>query len=105
MVSVGWVDSVDVKEEWWDSPDLPQLERLLKTAHEQCLAYAPTPPEVIPESWKQAQILWTKHLYARDKSGNGGTVGPDGFTVSTFPLVLEARSLLRPKTSPFKGLL
>lgn len=106
MATVGWVDSVALGAEWWDAPDQAQLIKLLGVAHENCLAYAPALAEgaPVPKSWEQAQVLWTKHLYARDKAGNGATVGPDGFAVSTFPLVLEARSLLRPKTSPYAGL-
>lgn len=105
MTIVGWVDLEALKESWWDSPDLDDLQELLEVAHEVCLAYAPTPPATIPKSWKKAQVLHAKHLYARDKGGNRDAVGPDGYTVSTFPLVLESRSLLRPRRSPFEGLL
>ena len=106
MAIVGWVDSVALAAEWWDAPDQPELIKLLDVAHENCLAYAPALAggATVPKAWAQAQVLWTKHLYARGKSGNQETVGPDGYTVSTFPLVLEARSLLRPKTSPYAGL-
>lgn len=106
MALVGWVDPVALKAEWWDAPEEPEFTALLTAAYEVCLAYAPTPvPATIPESWKLAQKLQAKHLFARDKSGNAGTMGPDGYQVSTFPLVLEARNLLRPKRGPFEGLL
>lgn len=107
MALVGWVESVDLAADWWDAPDQPQLIELLGAAHENCLAYAPALEEgaPVPKAWAQAQVLWTKHLYARDKSGNKEAVGPDGYAVSTFPLVLEARSLLRPRKSPYEGLL
>lgn len=107
MALIGWVDSVALKEDWWDAPELPDLEALLGVAHEVCLAYAPALAEgaTAPKAWAMAQTLQAKHLYARDKSGNRETVGPDGYTVSTFPLVLEARQLLRPRRSPFEGLL
>lgn len=107
MAIVGWVDSVALKTEWWDAPDQAELDDLLAAAHEVCLAYAPALAEgaPVPKSWAMAQKLQAKHLYARDKSGNRDSVGPDGYTVSTFPLVLEARNLIRPKRSPFEGLL
>jgi hypothetical protein len=107
MAIVGWVDSDALKAEWWDAPDQAELDALLGVAFEVCLAYAPplAAGAVVPESWAMAQKLQAKHLFARDKSGNRESVGPDGYTVSTFPLVLEARNLLRPKRSPFEGLL
>lgn len=107
MATIGWVDSALYKAEWWDAPDTAELDFLLGVAHEVCLAYAPALAEgaPVPKSWALAQKLQTKHLYARDQSGNKDTVGPDGYTVSTFPLVLEARNLLRPKRSPFEGIL
>ena len=107
MAVVGWVDSAALRAEWWDAPDQAELDALLGVAHEVCLAYAPAlaEGEPVPKAWAMAQKLQAKHLYARDKSGNKESVGPDGYTVSTFPLVLEARTLLRPKRSPFAGLL
>jgi hypothetical protein len=103
---VGWVDPVQLKAEWWDAPEEPELSNLLGVAYEVCLAYAPQPvPATIPASWAMAQKLQAKHLYARDKAGNAASIGPDGYQVSTFPLVLEARTLLRPRRSPFAGLL
>lgn len=104
---VGWVDLEALKESWWDSPELADLQELLEVAYEVCLAYAPAlaAGAPVPKSWKKAQVLHAKHLFARDKAGNRDAVGPDGYTVSTFPLVLESRSLLRPRRSPFEGLL
>lgn len=107
MAVVGWVDSVALKEDWWDAPEIADLEDLLAVAHEVCLAYAPALAEgaPVPKSWVKAQVLQAKHLFARDKGGNRDAVGPDGYTISTFPLVLESRSLLRPRGNPLLGLL
>lgn len=105
MALVGWVDPVRVAADWFDAPDEPELSELLGVAWEVCAAYAPTPePVPVPKAYGMAQVLQAKHLFARGKSGNRDTVGPDGYTVSTFPLVLEARTLLRPRRSPFEGL-
>lgn len=105
MAVVGWVDTVKLQAQWFDAPDDPELTDLLTAAYNVCLTYAPTPPATIPPEWAIAQTLQAKHMYARSKAGNGDSIGPDGYAVSTFPLVLEARNLLRPKRNPFLGVL
>jgi hypothetical protein len=99
MPTVGWVDTEDIETTWLDAPEEPELTELLEIAHEVCSAYAPAKqPSPIPARYKKAQLLQAQHIYARSKSGNGDSIGPDGFQVSTYALVLEARSLLRPPT-------
>jgi hypothetical protein len=107
MPTVGWLETEDVVDEWLDAPDEPELSRLLDIAYEAAAAYAPELPAgaKVPAGWGKAQLLHAQHVHARGKSGNGDSMGPDGFQISTYPLVLEARSLLRPKRSPLKGLL
>jgi hypothetical protein len=107
MPTVGWVDTEDITDRWLDAPEEPELTELLEIAHDVCLAYAPVLAEgrPTPAGWGKAQLLQAQHVYARAKSGNGESIGPDGFQVSTYPLVMEARSLLRPKRSPLAGLL
>ena len=107
MPKVGWVNTEDITDRWLDAPEEPELTELLEIAHEVCSAYAPTLPAgtAVPAGWGKAQLLQAQHVYARAKSGNGDSTGPDGFQISTYPLVLEARSLIRPKRSPFAGLL
>ena len=113
MAVVGWIDPATVDEYWADAPaEGIVLTTILTAAHEQCAAYAPAQPvdsetgqPLVPESWRLAQVLQAKHLSTRSKAGDSAGFGPDGFMVQTFPLVMEARSLLRPKRSPLKGLL
>lgn len=107
MPTVGWVDTEDITERWLDAPEEPELSELLEIAHGACSAYAPALADgaKTPLAWGKAQLLQAQHIYARAKSGNGETMGPDGYAVSTYPLVLESRSLLRPKRSPLAGLL
>ena len=106
MPRVGWLDTEAVAEEWMDAPEGDELSSLLEIAFDTCAAYAPAVPAGVktPAGYGKAQLLQAQHIYARSKSGNGETIGADGFTVSTYPLVLESRSLLRPKRSPFKGM-
>ena len=98
MPRVGWLDSEDVAQEWLDAPEEPALSELLEIAHDVCAAYAPAPVpgRETPARYRMAQLLQAKHLYARSKAGNQDSIGPDGYAISTYPLVLEARSLLRP---------
>lgn len=106
MPTVGWLETEDVAEEWLDAPDEPELSDLLEIAFDNCAAYARdlAPGASVPKGWAKAQLLQAQHVYARGKSGNGDTMGPEGYAISTYPLVLESRSLLRPKRSPLKGL-
>lgn len=116
MVAIGWVDT-DALDDLWPAStqlELPALTTFLQASYIACAAYAPPAPlvpdetgalvPIPPESWGLAQVMHAKHLHARFRTGNQETVGPDGYTISTYPLVLEARSLLRPKRPAFKGL-
>ena len=99
MPTVGWVDTEDIIDRWTDAPEEPELSELLEIAHDVCSAYAPaTLPagQKVPLRYGKAQLLQAQHIYARAKSGNGDSIGPDGYAVSTYTLVLEARNLLRP---------
>lgn len=103
---VGWLQLDELVADWPDAPEEPRLTALATAAHEQCVAFAPELPvgATPPASWGEAQRLQLMHLWARAKAGNGDGYGPEGFIISTYPLVLEARSLLRPKRSPLRGL-
>jgi hypothetical protein len=83
---VGWLDTEEITDRWPDAPEDPELSSLLTVAHEVCAAYAP------------AQLLQAQHIYARSRSGNGESIGAEGYGIGTYALVLEARNLLRPPT-------
>jgi hypothetical protein len=106
---IGWVDTDEILDYWSDAPDYVPggvLATLLDTAHELLAGYAgATLIDPAPARYTFAQILLTQHLWARKQAGDGNGFGAEGFTMSTYPLVLEARGLMRPKTSPFAGLL
>lgn len=113
MALIGWVDPDSLDTLWPESGqlELADLETYLAAAYDACLAYAPPLPlgkdqaPVIPAAWSLAQVMHAKHLYARFRTGNRDTIGADGYTISTYPLVLESRGLLRPKRPAFRGLL
>lgn len=103
---IGWVDPEKDLGDWVDGPaDTDTRDHLLKVAHEKAVAWAPSPlPDPVPESFKYAQLLLVKHLWARKQAGDGVGFGADGYMVSTYPLVREAFDALRPRRSPFAGL-
>ena len=94
--------------QWPEAEDLytneiETFDQIFATANALCEAYAPPLPEgtfLIPDSWKQAEILQAKHIWSQTGRGNSDTFGPDGLQVSTYSLVMTARDILRPKTHP-----
>lgn len=108
MALIGWVDPDQVDTLWPESTQLEEsdLVTFLTAAHDACLAYAPAlaAGAPVPAGWVLAQVMHAKHLYARFRTGNRDTFGPDGYTISTYPLVMEARSLLRPRRPAWRGL-
>lgn len=107
MAVIGWVDTEQVAADWADAPEDAQLIALLGAAHELLVEYVGQaqlldPP---PLRYGLAQVMLTQHLWARKRSGDGDSMGPDGFQFSTYPLVMEARGLMKPKRSPLLGLL
>jgi hypothetical protein len=105
---IGWVSIQEAIDLWPDAPGeeadaYAELASLLGAAHEVLAPMGPT-MEPAPEKYKQAQLLYTQHLWSRRQSGNAESFGPDGAAVSTFPMVLEAYSLMRSGRSKFRGL-
>jgi hypothetical protein len=107
MAVVGWLDSAEVVDDWADAPEDATLVKLLGAAHELLVEYVGEaqlldPP---PVRYELAQLYMTQHLWARKQLGDGDTMGGEGFAFSTYPLVMEARGLMKPKTSPLDKLL
>ena len=113
---MGWLTPAEAIEIWPNAPEdteegFPVLGSLLASAHE-ALASKARPlragPEgglLVPERYKQAQVLYAQHLHNRRRSGDGDqAMGADGMAVSTYPLVLEAYSLVTLGRSPLAGL-
>jgi hypothetical protein len=96
-----WATLEDVRARWADAPlDDNLLGDMILAAHEQLLAYAPTPlPEddAIPQRYVEAEALQTRALgQAQDRDGDVIGFG-DGFAVRVRPLGAEVRSLIRPR--------
>lgn len=107
MTLIGWADTDEVAEDWADAPAEAQLKRLLGAAHEMLVEYVGQGNllDPAPERYTMAQVMLTQHLWARKRGGDGDTFGPEGFSFSTYPLVMEARGLMKPKQAPWAGLL
>lgn len=110
---VGWVSLKEVLDLWADAPGEPDedyapLPMLLDVAHGELARYAPASRKFVegqePAGAKLAQVLLTQHLWARKRSGDGDGFGPDGFQLSTYPLVMEAKDKMKPYRGQFRGL-
>lgn len=106
---IGWLSIQEAIDLWPNAPEdqeegYPILANLMATAHEFLEFYA-TKVDPAPERYKKAQVLYMQHLHNRARSGDGDTaMGADGLAVSTYPLVMEARSLVSLGRSPLRGL-
>lgn len=109
---IGWVTVGEVMELWADAPGEPEdgfqpLPLLLGAAHEELSSYAPRAkfdPGTEPDRVKLAQVLLTQHLWARKRAGDGDSYGAEGYQLSTYPLVMEARDKMKPWRGQFRGL-
>lgn len=109
---VGWVTIREAIGLWADAPGEEEdgyldLTILLSAAHDDLLRYAPRAvfaPGAAPAGAKLAQVLLTQHLAARKRSGDGENYGAEGFQMSTYPLVLEARDQVKRWRGIFRGL-
>lgn len=106
---IGWLSIQEAIDLWPQAPEdqeehFPILANLMATAHEFLEFYA-VQVDPAPERYKKAQVLYMQHLHNRARSGDGDTVmGADGLAVSTYPLVMEARSLVSMGRAPIRGL-
>lgn len=95
-----WITLEEAREAWADAPlDDADLSRFLEAAEAQCVAYMPATDELWePEARHiQALLLQARALWRSAKAGSGDTIGPDGFTVTVFPMDWNVKNLLRPK--------
>lgn len=97
-----WLTLDEAREAWPDAPlDDLDLSRFLGAAEAQCVAFMPTPADdFVPEDRHVlALILQARSLWRSAKAGSGDAIGPDGFTITVFPMDWTVKSLLRPKTA------
>jgi hypothetical protein len=97
----GWLTVPDLPDLWpqAESIETPILWMLVDAAREQCIAYAAPTEEGadVPESWRLAHLMQVQSLWQSAKSGPGDTIGPDGLTITVYPMDRTVRNLLRPR--------
>lgn len=96
----GWLTLEQARQLWADAPlDDVFLAKLLDTAKEQCVAYAPVLAvgAAVPARYSQAQLTQARALYQSTIANQNDNVGIEGFTVRVFPLDFTIRAMLRPK--------
>lgn len=98
----GWASLADARAEWADAVtmDDPELERYLQAAYEQCVEFAPELDDgqtLIPARLVQAQVMQARAIWRAVKAGDGDQIGPDGLTVTVYPMDWTVKNLLRPR--------
>lgn len=97
-------------EQFWPTVaevDPAALPSLLASARVQCEAFAPSLTTTLedgstvtaepPVNYLQAQALQARALYRAGVAGSGDTIGPDGLTVTVYPMDWTVKNLLRPR--------
>jgi len=103
MALVGWVDTQEDLAKWPDANrDMDGLAQYLQAAYEQCLEFLPPAdveplPDPIPERFVLAQLLQARALYRSAIAGSNDQIGPDGMSVTVFPMDWTVKNLLRPR--------
>ena len=97
----GWASPADARDVWPDAVEMDdtELEGYLQSAYEQCRAFA-TPladgQTTIPRRVVDAQIMQARAIWRAVTAGDDNGIGPDGLTVTTFPMDRTVKNLLRP---------
>lgn len=113
MTRIGWVNPEDeaLTTDWPDAPTDPDvLASYLNVAYHQCVEYLPhrrCDGELVPvmpeqgsarqASCRLAQVMQARAIYNSVVAGAGDQVGPDGTTVTVFPMDWTVRNMLRPR--------
>jgi len=98
LPAIGWHTLDTARDGWLDAPDEDdQLWELLESARIQCEAYAPPLGDVVPVNYRQAQLMQARNLWQSVRQDPGSQLGPDGMTITVFPLDWIVKALLRPK--------
>jgi hypothetical protein len=96
----GWASREDAERWWPDAEDMDadQLFSVLQAAYEQCSAYAPPLADgaAVPEGYLLAQVMQARAIARAGIAGRDDQVGPDGYTVTVFPMDWTVKHLLRP---------
>lgn len=100
-----WNTLDEARKLWADAGAMADetLQLLLDSAHLDCFTYLDPVDEVDPvgeditASMRLAEIYQARARYNAVNSAGDNQVGPDGMTVTVFPLDWQVQQLLRPK--------
>ena len=105
MITATWMSPADQEADWlldvWPSAVglTPESFALYTSAaQEQCLDYLgdKAKPEV-KDSWRLAQALQARALMRAADTDSGDGIGPEGMTVTVFPMDWTVKRLLVPE--------
>ncbi|KLN34574.1 hypothetical protein FB00_11240 [Cellulosimicrobium funkei] len=101
---IGWVPDFEYVYRLWPEAarmDEFELGSYLVAAVQQCAAFVGIPADYegpeLEERHLMAQVMQARALWRSGKAGDADQVGPDGFTVTVFPMDWTVKDLLRPK--------
>ena len=111
---VAWINPSNVGDaeliaEVWGATSAPTggpLTAYLTAAQTQCEAFAPALPDStttanVPANYKIAVLLQARALRRASTVNEDNGVGPDGLTVTVFPMDWSVKRLLRPERMGF----
>lgn len=98
----GWASLEDARTAWIDAETMDDAELLgyLQAAYEQCVAFAPAladDVDEVPARYIRAQVQQARALWRSLSAGDDNGLGPDGLTVTVFPMDWTVKALLRPR--------
>ena len=106
-IATGWVDKEEQEKEWlldvWPSAGSLTSEsfaQYLAAAQAQCIEYLGgryTAGGAVSQSWQLAQVLQARALMRSADSDTDNGLGPDGLTVTVFPMDWTVKRLLVPE--------
>lgn len=98
----GWASLEAARAQWADAEQMedPELTQYLAAAYEQCVEFAPELADgqtVIPQRLVQAQVMQARAIWRSLTAGDNNQLGPDGFSVTVYPMDWTVKNLLRPR--------
>lgn len=95
-----WITEDDalVDDLWSDAPSGETFTTLVEAAQDQCAGYAPKlkTDAAVPSRYKVALVMQARAMHRSFLAGGGDQIGPDGFTVTVWPMDRTVKALLRP---------
>lgn len=93
-----WLTVEELRERWPDAPlDDAEAQDYLDAAFEQCVEFLDNDAAEVTPSRRIALVMQTRSVW-RATEGDDGEIGPEGFTITAFPMDWQVKNLLRPRS-------